>query len=188
AIEKKPGKRTPPAPFTTSTLQQEASRKLSFSVAKTMMVAQKLYENGFITYMRTDSPNLSELALNALENEVKSKYGKEFHKRRNFSSKNESAQEAHEAIRPSYIENQTVEAEYDEQRLYELIWKRTIASQMADAEIEKTTIDIINDKNKEVLKAQAEVILFEGFLKVYNESADEDADSDEEAEALIPPV
>ena len=188
AIEKKPGKRTPAAPFTTSTLQQEASRKLGFSVSKTMVVAQRLYESGHITYMRTDSPNLSEQALNALESEVKSKYGNQFFKRRNFASKNASAQEAHEAIRPSYIEKQSVEAEYDEQRLYELIWKRTIASQMADAEIEKTIIDIINDKNKELLRAQAEVILFEGFLKVYNESVDEEADGDEEAEALIPPV
>lgn len=188
AIEKKPGKRTPAAPFTTSTLQQEASRKLGFSVAKTMLVAQRLYENGHITYMRTDSPNLSDLALNALEKEVKSKYGDKFYKKRNFSSKSESAQEAHEAIRPSYVEKQDVEAEYDEQRLYELIWKRTIASQMADAEIEKTIIDIVNNKNKETLKAQAEVILFEGFLKVYNESVDEDAENDEEAEALIPPV
>ena len=188
AIEKKPGKRTPAAPFTTSTLQQEASRKLGFSVSKTMVVAQRLYESGHITYMRTDSPNLSEQALNALESEVKSKYGNQFFKRRNFASKNASAQEAHEAIRPSYIEKHSVEAEYDEQRLYELIWKRTIASQMADAEIEKTIIDIINDKNKELLRAQAEVILFEGFLKVYNESVDEEADGDEEAEALIPPV
>ncbi len=188
AIEKKPGKRTPAAPFTTSTLQQEASRKLSFSVAKTMLVAQKLYENGFITYMRTDSPNLSDSALTALENEVNSKYGAKFYKRRNFASKNASAQEAHEAIRPSYIDKSTVEAEYDEQRLYELIWKRTIASQMADAEIEKTVIDISNNKNKENLRAQAEVILFEGFLKVYNEATDEESDSDEETEAQIPPV
>ncbi len=174
AIEKKPGKRTPAAPFTTSTLQQEASRKLGFSVSKTMVVAQRLYESGHITYMRTDSPNLSEQALNALESEVKSKYGNQFFKRRNFASKNASAQEAHEAIRPSYIEKQSVEAEYDEQRLYELIWKRTIASQMADAEIEKTIIDIINDKNKELLRAQAEVILYEGYLKVYNETVDEE--------------
>lgn len=188
AIEKKPGKRTPAAPFTTSTLQQEASRKLGFSVAKTMVVAQRLYESGHITYMRTDSPNLSDLALNALENEVKSKYGDKFYKKRNFTSKSQSAQEAHEAIRPSYIEKSTVDGEFDEQRLYELIWKRTIASQMADAEIEKTIIDIINDKNKELLRAQAEVILFEGFLKVYNESVDEEAEGDEEAEALIPPV
>ena len=187
-IEKKPGKRTPAAPFTTSTLQQEASRKLGFSVLKTMMVAQKLYENGHITYMRTDSPVLSDQALNALETEIKSKYGKEYHQLRKFKSKHESAQEAHEAIRPSYMDKATVEGEYDEQRLYELIWKRTIASQMADAEVEKTIIDILNDKNKEILQAKAEVILFEGFLKVYNEGVDEEAEGDEEADALIPPV
>jgi DNA topoisomerase-1 len=187
SIEKKPGKRTPAAPFTTSTLQQEASRKLGFSVLKTMTVAQRLYENGHITYMRTDSNNLSDLALDAIQKEINSKYGKEFYKKRKFTTKNESAQEAHEAIRPSYMENQTVDAEYDEQRLYELIWKRTIASQMADAEIEKTVIDIINDKNKELLRAQAEVILFEGFLKVYNESVDEETE-EEDASALIPPV
>lgn len=187
-IEKKPGKRTPAAPFTTSTLQQEASRKLGFSVLKTMMVAQKLYENGHITYMRTDSPVLSDQALNALETEIISKYGKEYHQLRKFKSKHESAQEAHEAIRPSYMDKATVEGEYDEQRLYELIWKRTIASQMADAEVEKTIIDILNDKNKEILQAKAEVILFEGFLKVYNEGVDEEAEGDEEADALIPPV
>lgn len=189
AIEKKPGKRSPAAPFTTSTLQQEASRKLGFSVTKTMVVAQRLYEAGHITYMRTDSVNLSDQALTALETEIKSRYGKEFHEKRTYKSKHESAQEAHEAIRPSYMNNTTVEAEYDEQRLYELIWKRTVASQMADAEIEKTVIDIINNKNKETLRAQAEVILFEGFLKVYNESVDEEAEGDEEnVEAQIPPV
>jgi len=187
AIEKKPGKRTPAAPFTTSTLQQEASRKLGYSVSKTMLMAQKLYENGHITYMRTDSVHLSDTALDAMEKEIKSKYGKQFYQKRAFTNKNESAQEAHEAIRPSLIENSTVEAENDEVRLYELIWKRSIASQMADAEIEKTTIDIINDKNKETLRAQAEVILFEGFLKVYNESQDEEGD-DEEKESQIPPV
>ncbi|MBL0308467.1 MAG: type I DNA topoisomerase [Bacteroidetes bacterium] len=188
SIEKKPGKRSPAQPFTTSTLQQEAARKLSFPVAITMKVAQKLYEAGHITYMRTDSPSLSDLALNAIENEVKSKYGEKYHKLRRYTSKHESAQEAHEAIRPSYIENATIDAGNDEQRLYDLIWKRTIASQMADAEIEKTVIDIINDKNKETLRAQAEVIQFEGFLKVYNEGVDDDADNDEEAESLIPPV
>jgi len=187
-IEKKPGKRTPAAPFTTSTLQQEASRKLGFSVTNTMRVAQRLYENGHITYMRTDSTNLSETALQGLEKEIGSRFGSKYHKLRQFATKNESAQEAHEAIRPSYIENQNIEAENDEKRLYDLIWKRTIASQMADAEIEKTVIDIINDKNKETLKAQAEVVVFDGFLKVYTESADEDADNEEEAESLIPPV
>jgi DNA topoisomerase-1 len=189
AIEKKPGKRTPAAPFTTSTLQQEASRKLGFSVLKTMVVAQKLYESGHITYMRTDSVSLSDLALDALEKEIGSRYGKDFFQKRAYKNKNESAQEAHEAIRPSYMNNASVDGEYDEQRLYELIWKRTVASQMADAEIEKTVIDISNNKNKENLRAQAEVILFEGFLKVYNESVDEEADTeDENAEAQIPPV
>ena len=150
-----------------------------FRLPKPCLWLKNLYENGLITYMRTDSPNLSELALDALEKEIKGKYGDKFYKKRNFSAKNESAQEAHEAIRPSYIDHQTVEAEYDEQRLYELIWKRTVASQMADAEIEKTVIDIVNNKNKDILQALAEVILFEGFLKVYNESQDEDADGDE---------
>jgi len=187
SIEKKPGKRTPAAPFTTSTLQQEASRKLGFSVSKTMLIAQKLYENGHITYMRTDSTNLSDLAMEAIQKEVGSRYGKNYYKGRKYATKNESAQEAHEAIRPSYIENQNIEAENDETRLYDLIWKRTIASQMSDAEIEKTIIDIINNKNSETLRAQAEVIQFDGFLKVYNEGVDDDAD-DEEAEALIPPV
>lgn len=188
AIEKKPGKRTPAAPFTTSTLQQEAARKLSFPVAITMRVAQKLYEAGHITYMRTDSTNLSETALEGLEKEIGKRYGKNYFKKRKYATKNESAQEAHEAIRPSYIEHQTIEADSDEQRLYELIWKRTIASQMADAEIEKTIIDIINDKNKETLKATAEVVLFEGFLKVYNEGTDDEAEGEEESASLIPPV
>ncbi len=188
AIEKKPGKRSPAAPFTTSTLQQEASRKIGMSVSNTMRVAQRLYENGHITYMRTDSTNLSETAHKALSKEIKSRYGKEFYEQRTYATKTAGAQEAHEAIRPSHMENATVEAEPDEQRLYDLIWKRTIASQMADAQIEKTVIDIVNNNNKETLQAKAEVILFEGFLKVYNEGVDEDADLDEEAEALIPPV
>jgi len=188
AIEKKPGKRSPAAPFTTSTLQQEASRKIGMSVSNTMRVAQRLYENGHITYMRTDSTNLSETAHKALAKEIKSRYGKEFYEERTYATKSAGAQEAHEAIRPSHMENATVDAEPDEQRLYDLIWKRTVASQMADAQIEKTVIDIVNDKNKETLQAKAEVILFEGFLKVYNEGVDEDADLDEEAEALIPPV
>lgn len=188
SIEKKPGKRTPAAPFTTSTLQQEASRKLGFSVSKTMLIAQKLYENGHITYMRTDSTNLSETALEGLEKEINKRYGKKYHKARKYATKNESAQEAHEAIRPSDISVQEVEAEYDEQRLYDLIWKRTIASQMSDAEIEKTVIDIVNDKNKESLKATAEVIVFDGFLAVYNEGTDEETEGEEAADALIPPV
>lgn len=188
AIEKRPGKRSPAAPFTTSTLQQEASRKLGFSVSNTMRVAQRLYENGHITYMRTDSTNLSETAHKALSKEITSRYGKEFYEQRQYTTKHASAQEAHEAIRPSHMENINIDAESDEQRLYDLIWKRTIASQMADAQIEKTVIDIVNNKNSETLQAKAEVILFEGFLKVYNEGVDEEADGDEEAAALIPPV
>ena len=188
AIEKRPGKRSPSAPFTTSTLQQEASSKLGFSVLNTMRVAQRLYENGHITYMRTDSTTLSETALSSIEKEIKKKYGNEYLELRKYQTKHESAQEAHEAIRPSHIEFATVEGESDEQRLYELIWKRTIASQMSDAKIEKTIIDIVNNKNKETLQAKAEVILFDGFLKVYIQEVDEDAEVDENAEALIPPV
>jgi DNA topoisomerase-1 len=188
SIEKKPGKRSPAAPFTTSTLQQEASRKLGFSVAKTMLVAQRLYENGHITYMRTDSFHLSDTAHSALGKEINKRYGKKYYEKRNYVSKHESAQEAHEAIRPSHINSPNVEGEHDEQRLYDLIWKRTVASQMADAEIEKTVIDIINNKNKETLQAKAEVIIFDGFLTVYNEGVDEDAETDEDTEALIPPV
>ncbi len=188
AIEKKPGKRSPSAPFTTSTLQQEASRKLGFSVSKTMVIAQKLYENGHITYMRTDSHHLSDTAHSALNKEISNRYGKNYYQKRNYVSKHESAQEAHEAIRPSYIDLPDIQGENDEQRLYDLIWKRTVASQMADAEIEKTIIDIVNNKNKETLQAKAEVILFDGFLTVYNEGVDEDADPDDESEALIPPV
>lgn len=191
-IEKKPSKRTPSAPFTTSTLQQEASRKLGFSVTKTMVVAQKLYEAGHITYMRTDSTSLSDLALANIATEIKSKYGKEYHKQRQFATKNASAQEAHEAIRPSYIENSMVEGERDEQRLYELIWKRTIASQMGDAELERTIISIGNNKNSDILQATGEIVVFDGFLKVYTESTDEDTDDSNEEEegsaTLLPPL
>ena len=188
-IEKKPTKRTPSAPFTTSTLQQEASRKLGFSVAKTMLVAQKLYEAGHITYMRTDSTNLSETAQAAIATEIKSKYGERYHKKRQFATKNASAQEAHEAIRPSYIENQNVEGERDEQRLYELIWKRSIASQMSDAELEKTIITIGNNKNTDQLQATGEIVVFDGFLTVYTESTDEEeVDNEEESATLLPPL
>ena len=188
-IEKKPTKRTPSAPFTTSTLQQEASRKLGFSVAKTMVVAQRLYEAGHITYMRTDSTSLSGLALAAMATEIKSKYGEKYHKQRQYTTKNSSAQEAHEAIRPSYIENQNVEAERDEQRLYDLIWKRSIASQMSDAELEKTIITIANNKNSDMLQATGEIVVFDGFLKVYTESTDEDAEpADADEETLLPPL
>ena len=188
-IEKKPTKRTPSAPFTTSTLQQEASRKLGFSVAKTMLVAQKLYEAGHITYMRTDSTSLSETAQAAIAAEIKSKYGEKYHKKRQFATKNASAQEAHEAIRPSYIENQNVEGERDEQRLYELIWKRSIASQMSDAELEKTIISIGNNKNSDLLQATGEIVVFDGFLTVYTESTDEEeTDTEEESATLLPPL
>jgi DNA topoisomerase-1 len=189
-IEKKPAKRTPAAPFTTSTLQQEASRKLGFSVSKTMVVAQRLYEAGHITYMRTDSPSLSELAQANIATEIKSKYGPQYHKQRQFATKNASAQEAHEAIRPSYIENQMVEADRDEQRLYELIWKRTIASQMGDAELERTIISIGNNKNTDLLQATGEIVIFDGFLKVYTESTDEEEvdDTEEESATLLPPL
>jgi DNA topoisomerase-1 len=187
--EKKPSKRTPSAPFTTSTLQQEASRKLGFSVLKTMMVAQKLYEEGHITYMRTDSTSLSTLAQEAIGAEINSKYGAKYHKQRQYTTKNESAQEAHEAIRPSYIEKSMVEGERDWQRLYELIWKRTIASQMSDAELEKTIISIANNKNSDLLQATGQVVIFDGFLKVYTESADDEAEvSDEDDETLLPPL
>jgi DNA topoisomerase-1 len=190
-IEKKPTKRTPSAPFTTSTLQQEASRKLGFSVAKTMLVAQRLYEAGHITYMRTDSTSLSETAQAAIATEIKSKYGDQYHKRRQFATKNASAQEAHEAIRPSYIEKQNVDGERDEQRLYELIWKRSIASQMSDAELEKTIISIGNNKNTDQLQATGEIVVFDGFLKVYTESTDEEeveVTEEEESSTLLPPL
>src|SRR5690606_10992911 len=141
------------APFTTSTLQQEASRKLYFPVAKTMMVAQKLYEAGFITYMRTDSTNLSDTAIEAASAEIKKSYGEKYVQTRKYKTKNSSAQEAHEAIRPTYFENHTVEGNNDEQRLYELIWKRAVASQMSDAELERTTVRIDISNNKEELTA-----------------------------------
>ena len=187
-IQVKPGKRTPAAPFTTSTLQQEASRKLGYSVSKTMLVAQQLYENGHITYMRTDSVNLSDTALGDITNTVKGMYGENYHQFRRYKNKNQSAQEAHEAIRPTYMNNTTVEnAEW--KRLYELIWKRTMASQMADAQLEKTTASIDISTNKEQLTASGEVIKFEGFLKVYREDRDEeDINEDESAEGMLPPL
>jgi len=183
----KPGKRTPAPPFTTSTLQQEASRKLSFSVAKTMSVAQRLYENGFITYMRTDSVNLSKTALGASKNMIEQEFGQEYAKTRTYKTKSSGAQEAHEAIRPTYFDKKEVDGSGDEQRLYELIWKRTVASQMADAELERTTIKIDLDKRKENFNAKGEVIKFDGFLKLYIESTDDD-DQDKELEGVLPPV
>lgn len=187
--EKKPSKRTPSAPFTTSTLQQEASRKLGFSVTKTMVVAQRLYEAGHITYMRTDSTNLSDLAIANIATVVKQKYGANYHKSRQYANKNASAQEAHEAIRPSEVANQNPDLDRDEERLYDLIWKRTVASQMSDAELEKTIISISNDKNKDTLQATGEMILFDGFLKVYNESTDDEEDeNDDSGDKLLPPL
>ncbi|MFN7115607.1 MAG: type I DNA topoisomerase [Saprospiraceae bacterium] len=186
-IEIKPVKRRPAAPFTTSTLQQEASRKLYFSVNRTMQVAQRLYEAGHITYMRTDSTNLSELALQAIAQEIEKSYGKQYVHTRHYKNKVANAQEAHEAIRPTYIDKQIVSADRDEQRLYELIWKRTIASQMADAELEKTIVKIgISTMPKENLIAEGEVLKFDGFLKVYLESKDEE--EDEEAAGILPPL
>jgi DNA topoisomerase-1 len=186
-ISVKPTKRSPAPPFTTSTLQQEASRKLYFPVSKTMRVAQSLYEAGHITYMRTDSTNLSGEALKNIENAIVGNYGQQYHKYRTYSSK-KGAQEAHEAIRPTYMEKQNVSGDRDEQRLYELIWKRTIASQMADAQLEKTTVDIkISTVNDAMLVAVGEVLKFEGFLKVYLESKDEDEDEDSE-DAILPPM
>ena len=185
-IQVKPAKRTPAAPFTTSTLQQEASRKMGYSVSKTMLLAQKLYESGKITYMRTDSINLSDTALNDIRNEVTGFYGSQYHQPRKFKNKNESAQEAHEAIRPTYMNNHTVPDD-ETRRLYELIWKRTIASQMSDAEFEKTTAKISISTNNETLSASGEVMKFDGFLKVYMEGKDEEED-DENTEGILPPL
>ena len=190
AVEKKPGKRTPAAPFTTSTLQQEASRKLGYGVDRTMRIAQGLYEQGHITYMRTDSVNLSDLAIDAAREQIGSQYGERYSKPRKYASKTKGAQEAHEAIRPTDMRVRNAGADRDAERLYDLIWKRTIASQMADAELEKTIVDIeiqapsLSGVEGRFLKAQGEVILFDGFLKVYMEGRD-DEDS-EEQEGLLP--
>ncbi|MFJ1434871.1 type I DNA topoisomerase [Capnocytophaga canimorsus] len=183
ALEKKPAKKSPAPPFTTSTLQQEASRKLNFSVSRTMTVAQRLYESGLITYMRTDSVNLSQEALQSAKNAIKSIYGEKYAHSRNFSSKTKGAQEAHEAIRPTDMSRPSITIERDQDRLYELIWKRTIASQMSDAQLERTSIKIAADKHDEMFTANGEVILFDGFLKVYLESTDEE---DEEQEGMLP--
>jgi len=186
-IQVKPGKRTPAPPFTTSTLQQEASRKLGYGVARTMQIAQKLYENGYITYMRTDSVNLSNTALGDITNTVKSMYGDKYHQFRKYKNKNENAQEAHEAIRPTYAINPSIQ-ETEWTRLYELIWKRTMASQMADAELEKTTAKISISTNKEELTASGEVLKFDGFLKVYREDKDEDELEEDANEGMLPPL
>ncbi|MFN0140056.1 MAG: type I DNA topoisomerase [Pyrinomonadaceae bacterium] len=185
-IKVKPGKRSPAPPFTTSTLQQEASRKLGYGVARTMQIAQKLYENGHITYMRTDSVSLSETAQSDIKQAISEMYGDRYHQARKFKNKNESAQEAHEAIRPTYASASTVKDE-EWQKLYELIWKRTIASQMAEAELEKTTVKIEISTNKEELTATGEVLKFDGFLKVYREDKDED-EQEESSDSLLPPM
>lgn len=184
-LEVKPAKKTPAPPFTTSTLQQEASRKLSFSVAQTMTVAQRLYEAGKISYMRTDSTNLSEEALDKSKQQITKEYGDEYYNRRIFKTKSESAQEAHEAIRPTDFSTLVGSSDRNEQRLYELIWKRAIASQMSDAQLERTTATIGISTTSEELVAQGEVIKFEGFLKVYLESSD---DEDEEQKGMLPPL
>nr|WP_319271114.1 type I DNA topoisomerase [uncultured Draconibacterium sp.] len=186
-VVKKPGKRSPAQPFTTSTLQQEASRKLGFSVSQTMAVAQRLYESGKITYMRTDSVNLSGLAINKSKEKITELHGENYVKIRKFKTKAKGAQEAHEAIRPTYMENQTVDGSSQEQRLYELIWKRTIASQMADAILERTNVTIDVSNASEKFQATGEVIVFDGFLKVYIESTD-DENANGNGQALIPPV
>jgi len=184
AVEKKPAKKSPAPPFTTSTLQQEASRKLGFPVSKTMQVAQQLYESGLITYMRTDSVNLSSLALGVAKKVVAGIYGPEYVKTRQYTTRSKSAQEAHEAIRPTYIENQSIEGDAAQRRLYELIWKRTIASQMSDALLEKTVINIIISNSDDIFVTRGEVIQFDGFLKVYLESSDEEEKTD--GEGLLP--
>lgn len=184
-IQVKPGKRTPAAPFTTSTLQQEASRKLGYGVSKTMLLAQRLYESGKITYMRTDSVNLGETAMNDIKSQINKNYGVKYLQVRKYRNKNESAQEAHEAIRPTYMQNSSVD-DPELNRLYDLIWKRTIASQMADAELEKTIAKINISTNNAELTASGEVIKFDGFLKVYFESTDDDDDESENDESRLP--
>ncbi len=186
-ITVKPSKRSPAAPFTTSTLQQEASRKLGYSVSKTMLLAQKLYEGGKITYMRTDSVSLSETAAGMIETEIKNSYGDNYYQPRKFKNKNESAQEAHEAIRPTYMDSRTV-TDSDLRRLYELIWKRTIASQMSEAEFEKTVAKIDISTRQDQLTANGEVMKFDGFLKVYLEGRDDDEEDEENTEGMLPPL
>ena len=179
SIEKKEGSRTPAAPFTTSTLQQEAARKLRLSVSQTMSIAQRLYENGLITYMRTDSTNLSSLAINTARQYISNNFGEEYSQVRQYRTKAKGAQEAHEAIRPTYIDNTSIEGTPQEKKLYELIWKRTVASQMADARILRTDIKVSSDKGEEKFNVQASQVLFDGFLKLYIEGNDEPAQDDE---------
>lgn len=186
-VQVKPTRRTPAAPFTTSTLQQEASRKMSYSVSRTMQLAQRLYESGQITYMRTDSVNLSQTAMEDIKGAVEKSYGNKYHKARQYKTKSASAQEAHEAIRPTYMANTSVD-DADTRRLYELIWKRTMASQMADAELEKTTAKIGISTNNAELTAEGEVLKFEGFLKVYREDVDDEEADGEQSEGMLPPL
>jgi DNA topoisomerase-1 len=189
SLETRPTKRSPAAPFITSTLQQEASRKLGYSVSRTMQVAQKLYESGHITYMRTDSVNLSDTALNAAADEIVSAYGDKYHQHRKYKTKSASAQEAHEAIRPTYFNQHTIQGDSSEVRLYDLIWKRAIASQMSEAQFEKTTAKIGISTRKEDLVANGEVMKFDGFLKVYLESSDDEEDNLGDGEnAMLPPL
>ncbi|MCI6687199.1 MAG: type I DNA topoisomerase [Prevotella sp.] len=187
-VTKKPLKRMPAPPFTTSTLQQEAARKLGFSVSQTMMVAQRLYESGLITYMRTDSVNLSSLCIGAAKEEIIKLYGEEYSSPRNFHTHSKGAQEAHEAIRPTYMANTSIEGTAQERRLYDLIWKRTAASQMAEAQIEKTTVNIASSNFDERFIANGEVVKFDGFIKVYRESTDEDAEQQDEFAHNLPPI
>ena len=186
-ITTRPVKKTPPAPFTTSTLQQEAARKLGYTVAQTMMIAQRLYESGFITYMRTDSVNLSEYATASSKDAIIHMMGERYVHPRHFETKTKGAQEAHEAIRPTYMENQSIDGTAQEKKLYDLIWKRTIASQMADAELEKTTATISISKSGEVFTAVGEVIKFDGVLRVYRESYDDESEQEDESR-LLPPL
>ena len=188
AVSKKPLKRSPAPPFTTSTLQQEAARKLGFTVSQTMTIAQHLYENGKITYMRTDSVNLSELCINGSKDEIAKLWGDKYSKPRQFHTQSKGAQEAHEAIRPTDMSAPTIEGKMQEKRLYELIWKRTIASQMADAEIEKTTVNISGSGLGEQFVANGEIVKFDGFIKVYHESTDEEELNDGEGTRMLPPV
>ena len=183
-ISKKPMKKTPAPPFTTSTLQQEAAHKLGFTVSQTMMVAQRLYESGFITYMRTDSVNLSTLCLGTSKQEIIAQWGKEYSKTRNYHTSSKGAQEAHEAIRPTYISNHEIAGNAQERKLYELIWKRTLASQMADAETEKTTIKISLDGTDYDFTASGEIVTFDGFLRLYHESVEEEDQLDDETRQL----
>ena len=183
-LEKKSAAKSPAAPFTTSTLQQEAARKLGFSVSQTMTVAQRLYEAGFITYMRTDSVNLSNDAMSSIKKEIENEYGESYSNPRSYSTKSKGAQEAHEAIRPTYVENRNVSDDSGQQKLYNLIWKRAIASQMSNAKLERTTVIIDSSNHEKNFIAKGEVIIFDGFLKVYLEGTDEDAD--EEQDGILP--